>query len=95
MYTIRVNDVVVNTEKVLFAWLNAYEYHRIASKQKEIKDFVDFFSIDHFKAICILLLAEKVKAIYGLRELACLVLGKERRISMKIDEPPAHSTSVD
>ena len=71
-YQIRVNDSIINSEKVLYDWLNSYEYHRDKGKRAFIDSLHQIFPLDGSKAIFVLFLIEKTNAIY---DIAALIRG--------------------
>lgn len=77
MNKIQIYDVIINSDKVLFAWLNSYEYHRDKNKRNFIDDIQTEFPPDASKAIFLSLLAEKTRAIINLTCLIRVILGKQ------------------
>jgi hypothetical protein len=70
------SEMVINSEKALFAWLNAYEYHRDEDKRKEIDRFHQLLPLDHSKAFFLMLITNKIRAIETLARLVDLILGE-------------------
>lgn len=70
------SNLVINSEKALFSWLNAYEYHRDQGKRKEIDRFHQLLALDHSKAFFLMLITNKIRAIEALARLVDLILGK-------------------
>lgn len=85
-FQIRANDVVLNSEKVLYDWLNAYEYHRNKEKRKFIDSLHTMFPLDASKVLFINLLMEKVEAIYNTAGLISVILGKQTSIEGPMDQ---------
>jgi hypothetical protein len=67
---------IINSERVLFDWLNAFEYHRDENKRAEIEKLHELIPLDHSKAIFLMLITDKVRAISDLAGLAELIIGK-------------------
>ena len=82
MVRISSNDVVLNSEKVLFDWLNAYEYHRDKDKKAFIDELHQMFPLDATKAILLHLLSEKARAIYNLTGFIRVLIGKQREFNL-------------
>jgi hypothetical protein len=77
-YQIKVNDIVLNSEKTLYDWLNAYEYHRNKEKQALIDSLNSMLPSDTTKAIFLGLLAEKASAIHDVAVFTRVLLGKQK-----------------
>ena len=77
---VRINDVLLNSEKFLNNWLNAFEYHRDKDKKKFIESLHEIFPLDASKVLLLQLLADKTQAIYNIAILVRVVLGKQRRL---------------
>ena len=69
-------EIIINSERALFAWLNAYEYHRDQDKKREIDCYHQLLPLDHSKAFFLMLLSNKIRAIAAIAGLAGVVLGK-------------------
>jgi hypothetical protein len=63
LYTLSINDKIINSEEVLMKWLNAHEYHRDSDKQKQLAELYSMLSPEVPKAIFVWLLHSKAKAI--------------------------------
>lgn len=77
-YKIKINDIVLNSEKALYDWLNAYEYHRNKEKQALIDSLNSMLPSDTTKAIFLGVLAEKASAIHDITVLTKVLLGKQK-----------------
>lgn len=80
---IQSNGVTINSEKMLFDWLNAFEYHDDTTKREEIEKLHQLMPLDASRAIFLMLLTEKVKAIYTIADFVSLILGKVETIETK------------
>ena len=76
------NDCIVNSEKMLFTWLNAYEYHREADKQELLESHSKIMPTDWSSGVFLILLCEKERAISNLGALVEVVLGKRNALSL-------------
>jgi len=77
MFRIQSNDVVLNSERVLYDWLNSFEYHRDKEKKKFIESLHAMFPLNATKALFIGLLSDKTQAIYSVARLIRVVVGKQ------------------
>ena len=78
MVRISSNDVLLNSEKILLDWLNAYEYHRDKDKKAVIDELHKMFPLDASKTIFLHLLSDKTQAIYNLTGFIRVLIGKQR-----------------
>lgn len=70
------NNVLLNSEKVLFDWLNAYEFHRDQDKRAKIESLHKLIPFEASQAIFLFLLTDKIRAILKIAELISLILKK-------------------
>lgn len=73
---LKINGKIINSEEVLFLWLNSFEYHDDKTKKAEIEKLHQLLPFDVSKALFLILLAEKVKAILGVADFVSLLLGR-------------------
>lgn len=85
-YQIRVDDVVLNSEKALNEWLNSYEYHRDKGKRTFIASLHTMFPLDASKAIFVNLLIDKAHAVYNMVALIRVVLSKQKSFEGRIQQ---------
>lgn len=83
------NEVLVNSERVLFDWLNSYEYHGDSNKRDNIEDLFDRMPGDLMRFILVSMLVDKVEAIRNLAALVAVMLGKSNKLAFV-----AHETST-
>jgi len=76
------NDVLLNSEKVLFKWLNAYEYHREKDHREFIEGLHKMWPLDMSKVIFLGLLKDKAIAMFDLAELIKVIQGTQQRVSL-------------
>lgn len=82
---IKINkEIIVNSEKMLDKWLNAYEYHKDKEKQKFIKKLNEILPQEFCQGIFVSLLINKAKAIYNLCSLIDIILGKAKEFNISI-----------
>jgi hypothetical protein len=87
-FSMQRNDVELNLDKVLYKWLNSYEYHRDKEKRKFIESLHDeVFSLDASKVIFLGLLSDKTEAIYNIAALVRVVLGKDNSFEGQVRLP--------
>ena len=87
-FQIKSNDVVLNSEKVLYDWLNAFEYHRDKERREFIESLHTMLPLEASKVLFIALLTEKVQAIHNIALLVQVVVGKQKRLD-GIVKPPS------
>ena len=87
VFKIQINDVVLNSEKVLYDWLNSYEYHRNKEKRKFIDSLHQMFPLDASKVIFIGLLSDKTRAIFNVAVLLRVVIGKQKNFESQVIFP--------
>ena len=76
-FTILSNDVVLNSEKVLYDWLNSFEYHRDKEKRQFIESLHQMIPLDASKVLFLSLLADKTVAINNIAALINVILGRQ------------------
>jgi hypothetical protein len=79
-FQIQSNDVILNSERVLYDWLNSYEYHRDEEKRQFIDSLHTLLPLEASKVLFVALLTEKVKAIHNIATLVRVVLGKQKSV---------------
>jgi len=75
--SIALDDELVNSERVLFAWLNSYEYHRDEDKKAIVDGLCEMLPLEFSQAVFLLMLREKAHAILDLAKLVRLALGQK------------------
>ncbi len=83
-YVIKVNDIVVNSENILYDWLNGYEYHRNKEKQVLIESLSSMLPDDIMKSIFLSLLNEKAVAIHKVTSFTKILLGQQSSFEDRI-----------
>lgn len=82
---IKSNDVLINSEKTLQKWLNAHEYHKDRDKQKEIELLHKILPLEASRAIFIMMLYDKLRAIMVVANLIEVLAGKQKIFSCKLE----------
>ena len=77
------NDQVMNSEEMLFTWLNAHEYHRDRDKQEFLETLHKILPLEWSRGVFVSLLVDKTKAILTLAALVELALGKRETITVE------------
>jgi hypothetical protein len=72
------NDVILNSEKVLYDWLNSYEYHRNIEKRNFIDSLHEIFPLNASKVLFIGLLSNKTQAINNIAVFVRVLTGKQK-----------------
>lgn len=83
-FRIQSNNVVLNSEKVLYDWLNAFEYHRDKEKRQFIEQLHQMFPLDASRVLFLGLLSDKTQAIYNIAVLVRVVVGKQKSAEGRI-----------
>jgi hypothetical protein len=78
------NNYVMNSEKMLVTWLNAYEYHRDHDKQEILRSHSHIAPFEWSRGVFLNLLVEKTKAIQNLGVFVELAVGKRNTISVNL-----------
>lgn len=71
------NDVLINSEEILLKWLNAHEYHRDNEKQKELETLHKILPLETSRAIFVMMLYDKVRAITILAHFINVIVGEQ------------------
>jgi hypothetical protein len=75
---IAADDQILNSESVLQDWLNSYEYHRDEDRKKAIDRLLALVPSDLLHGLMFSLIADKVNAIGGIRQIIATILGLNR-----------------
>jgi len=86
-FQIKSNEVLLNSEKVLFDWLNSHEYHRDEDKREFIESLHQMIPLDASKVIFLKLLLHKAIAARNVVDLIKVVLGKQKETSVTMKRP--------
>jgi hypothetical protein len=78
------NDMIINSEKILYDWLNSHEYHRDPDKREVISTLLKALPGELMRVLMVSLLVDKVKAISNLAWFVSVLLGKDEMIKMNI-----------
>ena len=90
MIRVSANETVLNSERVLMNWLNAYEYHRDQSLKAQIDRLLGWLPEDLPRFFFVQMLFDKVRAAQALAGMAELALGRRTTFTARIPlAPPA------
>jgi hypothetical protein len=80
------NDKIINSEKMLFTWLNAHEYHHDHDKQEFLETLHKVLPLEWSRGVFVSFLIDKTKAIFMLASLIelILVLGDREAITVQL-----------
>lgn len=92
-FQIRSNKVLLNSEKLLFDWLNAHEYHRDQDKQEFIDSLHQMIPLEVSKVIFLRLLIDKAIASINVADLIRVILGKQQEVEVLMKRPPSNGPS--
>jgi hypothetical protein len=77
---VKSHNQIINSDKVLSDWLNAFQYHRDQSKRKEIERLHELMPLESTRGFFIMLLLDKVEAIFNIAGMIELLLGKRKTL---------------
>jgi len=84
MVRMRSNDSLMNSEEMLFTWLNAHEYHRDGEKARFLETLHRVLPLKWSQGVFVSLIIEKIKAADALSLLCDLVLGERQTLDIRI-----------
>lgn len=64
-FQVQSDEVILNSEQVLYDWLNAYEYHRSKEKREFVDALHNFLPLEASKVLFLALLTDKTVAIHN------------------------------
>jgi hypothetical protein len=79
----RSNQELLNSDEMLFNYLNGFEYHREKDKQKFIERLHVMLPLDFTKVIFLRLLIDKATAVANLADFLEVLLGKQQEIEVE------------
>lgn len=94
-FQLRSKDVLINSEKVLFDWLNSHEYHKDKAKKAFIEELHKLLPFDVSKVIFLRLLLHKAVAAVNVANLIRVLLGKQREITIAMPAPTTAARQKD
>lgn len=77
------NEVIVNSERVLYDWLNSHEYHRDPDKRETVDALFERTPGDLMRALLVSMLVDKVKAVRNIASLVAFILGKTKSLQFQ------------
>lgn len=87
MFRVQSNEVVLNSEKILYDWLNSFEYHRDKEKRQFIQSLHEMFPLDASKVLFLGLLSDKTQAIRNIAILVRVLVGKQKSLEGHVRLP--------
>jgi hypothetical protein len=81
------NKVLLNSESVLFDWLNSHEYHRNEDKREFIESLHQMIPLDLTKVVFLRLLVHKAVAAINMTTLISVLLGRKEEIEVTMRQP--------
>lgn len=85
MFQIKVNDgFLINSEEALQIWLNAFEYHRFQEKREIMEEVFKSFPENASRALFIMMLIEKVRAIRSLAAIVMVITKKQPQFTITV-----------
>lgn len=68
--------IIVNSEQVLYDWLNSHEYHRDPDKRESVDALFKRMPGDFMRAVLVSMLVDKVRAIRNVASIVAVLLNK-------------------
>lgn len=89
MMKVTSEGVVVNSERVLYDWLNSHEYHRDPDKRDSIDKLFQRIPGDLMRVLLITMLVDKMEAISSIASFIRVLLTESKIFQFKM-----HDTKV-
>jgi hypothetical protein len=80
---VALNEQILNSEKLLYDWLNSHEYHRDPDKREVIDELVKHMPDNLMRGILVSMLVDKVQAIRNVAALLALIFGKSKSLEFQ------------
>lgn len=80
------NDVIINSDKFLFNWLNSHEYHQDPDKREVVEKLLKSIPEDFMRTLMVSMLIDKTRAISNIATLVIVLIGKESKASFQIND---------
>ncbi len=80
-FQLKSNEEILNSEKMLYEWLNAHEYHKVKDKQNFLENLHQIIPLDASKVVFLQLLNEKTRAIFNIADFIDVMLGKHKNLT--------------
>lgn len=78
------NEVLINSEEILLKWLNAHEYHKDQDQQAELESLHQILPLETSRAIFVMMLYDKVRAISILANFINVMAGEQETFECKL-----------
>jgi hypothetical protein len=77
------NDVILNSERILNDWLNAYEYHEDEDKKAFIDSLHRILPLELTKPILLHVLSDRIRAVFKMASFVEVILGRNDNLKGK------------
>jgi hypothetical protein len=81
------DDLLLNSERALFEWLNSHEYHHDAIKRESLAPIFRVGPPELGRAIMVFMLIDKTRSVVNLASLVAVLVGKSQRLTFQIPVP--------
>jgi hypothetical protein len=78
LFTVTINDLVINSEKALRLWLNGFEYHRDEDKRAALEAIAPMMPLEAARAIFFYMMLDKAKAVRGVAGIVRVLVENRR-----------------
>ena len=82
---IQSNEALINSEETLMKWLNAHEYHKDRDNQAELESLHQVLPLETSRAIFVMMLYDKVRAIFVVANLINVMAGEQETFRCTLD----------
>ena len=89
MLRVESDDMVLNSERALFDWLNSHEYHHDAIKRESVAPIFRAGPPELGRAIMVFMLIDKTRSVINLASLVAVLVGKSKRLTFQVPAPNA------
>jgi hypothetical protein len=76
---IATDDIIVNSEQLLYDWLNSHEYHRDPDKRQSVGRIFQRMPGGFMRGVLVSMLVDKVRAIRNVASIVAVLLNKSNR----------------
>jgi hypothetical protein len=84
MFRVVSNSVIVNSERILYDWLNSHEYHRDPNKRASIDDLFKRMPNELLHGLLVSMLVDKTRAVCNVALIVAVVIGKSAQINFRV-----------
>lgn len=76
------NSVIVNSERILYDWLNSHEYHRDPDKRASIDNLFKRMPSELLQGLLVSMIVDKVRAVCNVASVVAVVIGRSEQIRL-------------